>query len=829
MALIRIGGGQLPKEQVITQLQRLYPGKWKWELEENEDNTFITKFPSKAELQRAIAFGGADVREEGVQTGQRLQFEAWHEKEEGFLLPKVWVRVFGLRKNLREYMNLWAVGSMLGSTQTVDMEVTRENVFGRVCVAVLNPLLIPSHLDVVIGDHYFELDFEVEKLGTDENGEEAIFDWKGDAAGEGEGEDSEEDHMQDDPEINRETKRRKNNTDYKGKENSSTDNIQADQDREQKNSLKERVQNMNDNEFLLFLKEKAGEIIDKAVDKTLDNLADQVMNERDEGQDSENSWEEEEGRDELQKVAAIPEVIITPTRASPRLAQSGDEHILSKTEKMAARKNLEHNEAIHNVEQLGIRVGDSRQEMEKMIKDLFILESRVKNQNDQRCQEENTLGVVILHETIHELCRKKQDGIILKLDFEKAYDKVNWTFLQQALKMKGFSPTWCKWIENIVSGGSVGVKVNDDIGHFFQTKQGLRQGDPLSPVLFNVVADMLAVLIARAKEKAQIKGLVPHLVDGVLSILQYADDTILFMENNIEQAKNLKLVLSTFEKLSGLKINFHKSELYCFGEAKNIVKEYVEIFGCKEGIMPFKYLGIPMYHRRLTNKDWKMVEERFQKKLASWKSKLLSVGGRLVLINSVLSSLPMFMMSFFRIPKGVLKRLDYYRSRFFWQCDEYKKKYRLAKWSILCVPKSVGGLGISNLEVQNRCLLSKWLFKLLNEEGVWQKLLRRKYLSNKTLTQVKKKKGDSQFWGGLMEIKDQFMAMGRFEVHNGKKTRFWEDVWIVFRGTYWARAWAMLSKEEEKIDLKKNCSRLEITALDFFHKYGWNFRRRLMS
>jgi hypothetical protein len=126
-----------------------------------------------------------------------------------------------------------------------------------------------------------------------------------------------------------------------------------------------------------------------------------------------------------------------------------------------------------------------------------------------------------------------------------------------------------------------------------------------------------------------------------------------------------------------------------------------------------------MGHRKLSNKDWSVVEERFQKKLSSWKGKLLSSGGRLVLINSILSSLLMFMMSFFRIPKGVLNKLDYYKSRFFWQCDGHKKKYILAKWSILHKPKSLGGLGIIDLEVQNKCLLSKWLFKLINDEGVW--------------------------------------------------------------------------------------------------------------
>lgn len=137
-------------------------------------------------------------------------------------------------------------------------------------------------------------------------------------------------------------------------------------------------------------------------------------------------------------------------------------------------------------------------------------------------------GVVILHETIHELHSKKLDGVILKIDFEKAYDNVKWSFLQQTLRMKGFSPKWCKWVEKYSTGASVGIKVNDEIGYYFQTKKGLCQGDPLSPILFNIVADMLTLLIKRARETKQITGVIPHLLDDGLSILQYADDTILF-------------------------------------------------------------------------------------------------------------------------------------------------------------------------------------------------------------------------------------------------------------------------------------------------------------
>ena len=288
-------------------------------------------------------------------------------------------------------------------------------------------------------------------------------------------------------------------------------------------------------------------------------------------------------------------------------------------------------------------------------------------------------GVVVLHETIHELQRKKMDGVIFKIDFEKAYDKVKWPFLQQALRMKGFAQEWCKWIMQFVQGGSVRIRVNDDIDHYFQTKKGLRQGDPLSPMLFNIVADMLAILIARAKEDGQIGGLIPHLVDGGLSILQYADDTILFMEHDLEKAVNMKLILCIFEQLSGLKINFHKSEIFCFGKAKEVEDQYKHIFGCESGSLPFKYLGVPIHYRKLRNSEWYPVESRFECKLGCWKGKLLSYGDRLVLVNSVLTSLPMFMLSFLEIPKGVRKRLDFYRSRFFWQSDENKRKYRLTE------------------------------------------------------------------------------------------------------------------------------------------------------
>jgi hypothetical protein len=88
------------------------------------------------------------------------------------------------------------------------------------------------------------------------------------------------------------------------------------------------------------------------------------------------------------------------------------------------------------------------------------------------------------------------------------------------------------------------------------------------------------------------------------------------------------------------------------------------------------------------------------------------------------------------------------------------------------------GLAILDLEEQNKCLLSKWLFNLINRDGAWQQLLRNKYLSNKSITQVSKRPGDSRFWSRLMNLKDQFLSFGDFRLQSGNQIRSWEDIWL---------------------------------------------------
>jgi hypothetical protein len=174
-------------------------------------------------------------------------------------------------------------------------------------------------------------------------------------------------------------------------------------------------------------------------------------------------------------------------------------------------------------------------------------------------------GPLALHEIIHELKSKKMQAVLLKLDFEKAYDRVNWDFLKEVLLRKGFNPGFVHRMMQLVCGGQTAISINGEVGPYFRNKQGVRQGDPISPLLFDFVADALDAILVRAREAGHIRGVVPHLIPGGVSHLQYADDTMILIQNSPESLINLKFILLCFEFLSGMKINFHKSEVIVMG------------------------------------------------------------------------------------------------------------------------------------------------------------------------------------------------------------------------------------------------------------------------
>ena len=203
-------------------------------------------------------------------------------------------------------------------------------------------------------------------------------------------------------------------------------------------------------------------------------------------------------------------------------------------------------------------------------------------------------GILSLHEIVHDLHARRAKAIILKLDFEKAYDSVSWPFLKQVLLAKGFDGAYVHRVMQLVSGGHTAVLVNGFISNFFANGRGLCQGDPASLVLFNFVADAFSCMLSRAARCGHIAPVVSHLLPEGVSHLQYADDTIILVELDDTCIANLKFILLCFEAVSGLKINFAKSEVLVTGVDEAEALRVARLLNCSLGSFPFKYLGLPI-------------------------------------------------------------------------------------------------------------------------------------------------------------------------------------------------------------------------------------------
>jgi hypothetical protein len=278
-----------------------------------------------------------------------------------------------------------------------------------------------------------------------------------------------------------------------------------------------------------------------------------------------------------------------------------------------------------------------------------------------------------LHEILHETKRRKEVGIFLKLDFEKAYNKVNWKLLFECMEKRGFHSTWCYQIKQVVSGGTVSVKVNNRIGSYIKSYKGVRQGDPPSLILFNFVANCLTRMVHKAQDNKLITGSISHIISNGVAILQYVDDTILFLKHDLEGATHMKFLLYLFEMLAGLKINFNKSEILMINDEDSWGNTYAETFNCQVGLFPIKYLGVSVSPSKLKVSDWLPLVEKGNKCLDVWKGGTLSIAGRSTLISASLNNSPIYHMSVYLLPKTIIKCLDKTRRIFSGKVVEQRK------------------------------------------------------------------------------------------------------------------------------------------------------------
>ncbi|GJR47768.1 RNA-directed DNA polymerase, eukaryota, reverse transcriptase zinc-binding domain protein [Tanacetum coccineum] len=393
-------------------------------------------------------------------------------------------------------------------------------------------------------------------------------------------------------------------------------------------------------------------------------------------------------------------------------------------------------------------------------------------------------GPVILSEIIEWYKKRKKKLLIFKVDFEKAFDSISWNYLIHILDSFGFGNKWCSWIKACLNSSRASILINGSPTSEFSIKRGLRQGDPLSPFLFILVMEGLHNAFEEAVGNGLITGV--NIKNSTINVshLFYADDVIITTDWNAKDMDNIIRVLHVFYLASGLKINIHKSNIYGIGVNKDEVLSMASNAGCIAGDIPFNYLGLPIGSNMKSIASWKTLVDRFHMRLSSWKANLLSIGGRLTLIKSVLGSLGIYYLSIFRAPESVLQDLERIRANFFWGGNKDKNKMAWVKWPIILNSFDKGGLNIGSLKAFNLALLQKWRWRLLSSpNALWVQVIKAYHGQEGGFdTNGCSFKG---IWANIVGTSNFLHSKGiilsntfRFKAGCGTRIRFWKDIWV---------------------------------------------------
>ncbi|WVZ76358.1 hypothetical protein U9M48_024338 [Paspalum notatum var. saurae] len=370
-----------------------------------------------------------------------------------------------------------------------------------------------------------------------------------------------------------------------------------------------------------------------------------------------------------------------------------------------------------------------------------------------RSIQDNFLLVQQLTRCLH--C-KKEPHVLFKIDISKAFDSVSWSFLIEVMKHLGFGRRWCNLLCLLLSTSSTRVLVNGEPGDSFVHRRGLRQGDPLSPMLFILVMEVLNGLVVKASQQNLLHPLAVPQISHRISL--YADDVIMFLRPIRTDLTLLSQLLDVFGTASGLRTNLAKSSVYPINCLETELQVIQETMACDINSFPCTYLGIPLTIRKQSKADLMPLVDKVADCLPKWKASLLNRAGRLVVVRNVISAIPLHLMTALDLPKWVIKAIDKRQRGFIWSGQERANGGNcLVSWENVQRPLQFGGLEILNLETMGWALRIRWLWL--------------------------QKTNAARPWEGLpvnvpRNAQALFAAAIQVAVGSGKDTLFWTDRWL---------------------------------------------------
>ncbi|XP_019431829.1 PREDICTED: uncharacterized protein LOC109338932 [Lupinus angustifolius] len=384
--------------------------------------------------------------------------------------------------------------------------------------------------------------------------------------------------------------------------------------------------------------------------------------------------------------------------------------------------------------------------------------------------------IYLASEAINLLPHKVFGGnLAIKLDIKKAFDTIDWVFLLDTLKAFGFCQVFCSWINTILHSAKLSININGSQVGFFNCSRGVRQGDPLSPLLFCIAEDVLSrgitSLVSRNK-LSSISG--PRNLQTPSHVL-YADDIIIFCKATAPQLLNLKNLVLDYSKISGQVINLPKCNFFSADASARKIGRIASTLGFSAGSIPFSYLGVPIFYGKPRKVHLQAIADRILSKLANWKGASLSIMGRVEIVKSIIQSMLVYSFHVYKWPATLLKLLDNAIRNFIWSGSSTQQKICTVAWSKMCSPTSEGGLGLRSLRQMNRAALLKLAWDMRTSTNEWACFYRERFGCHWTHSSRYYK---SSIWPGIRDNWSLTSENAIWLVGDGHQVHFWLDNWI---------------------------------------------------
>ncbi|XP_057809152.1 uncharacterized protein LOC131023626 [Salvia miltiorrhiza] len=371
-------------------------------------------------------------------------------------------------------------------------------------------------------------------------------------------------------------------------------------------------------------------------------------------------------------------------------------------------------------------------------------------------------------------------NMALKVDIRKAFDTLNWDFVEVVLDCFGFLQTFRHWIRVIFQSARISVLFNGEQHGYFGCSRGVRQGDPLSPVLFALAEEVLSSMLSDAADRGFIARM--RMSRSLLfpSHLLYADDVLLFCKATWRSCRMIESILHIYALVSGQFCNKAKSKVF-FGKGVSVQlrRRLQRDLGFSTGSLPFIYLGVPIFAGRASAARLISTRDRIIAHFPRWQGMQLSMAGRLCLVTSVIQSAAVHSMLIYRWPTKLLHDLDRACRSFIWTgCTTSRPKSSVA-WNRVCAPKTQGGLNVKSFTHISQSFMLRLGWLLITADSMGFQLFRQRYLD--ACLRPRSPWFSSTIWLGTRAAIQTLVSDTHCSIGSGSTILFWTDNWLGYR------------------------------------------------